>query len=812
MSASERRLDHLSREDRALLFARLRAKRQETAPEGASLQIPRRPGAAEGGPLPPLSFAQQRLWFIDRLEPGEPTYNAPASLLLEGHLRQDLLLRVLTDLVARHETLRTTFAEVGGEPVQVISPLARVHLPLIDLSALPEPARSDEAARLEVAEARRPFDLAAGPVLRTTLVRLGNSSGHGEHILLLTVHHIAFDGWSQSVFMRDLNALYVAHATGSPPTLPELPIQYADFAVWQRSWLSGPVLDQQLAYWRERLAGAPPAIDLPIDRPRPPRPSGNGVKIIFTLEPDTGDRLRAIARQEGGTLFMVLLAAMYVLLARTSGQDDILTGTTVANRTRPEIEGLIGFFVNTLVLRGDLSGDPSTAQLLARVRQDALGAYAHQDLPFERLVEELRPQRDTGRTPLFQVIFTLQSTPSGPLDLMPGLRLMLRPVDQQISLFDLTWNLSETGRGGLDGNLEYSTDVFAPATAERMARHFRHLMRSIAGSSPAEPLSRLSLLDPVERAELLAEHAATAEFPWQGSVVEQLARWVELTPAAVALTCEGHDLTYAELAHRAARLADRLRQLGVGPETPVALCCERGAAMIDAVAAMIAVLAAGGLYVPLDPALPGERLAFFLADSGARCLLTALPGEPPAGVPALLAEAAVRGVATLDLTAGGEELPPIGPIGRIGPISPNTAAYVIYTSGSTGRPKGVAVTHDNLARLLAAARRHFDFGPRDVWTLFHSYAFDFSVWEIWGALCHGGRLVVVPHLVSRSPEAFAELLGAERVTVLNQTPAAFYQLIAVETTRPIGPALRWVIFGGEALETRRLMPWVRRHG
>jgi len=298
-------------------------------------------------------------------------------------------------------------------------------------------------------------------------------------------------------------------------------------------------------------------------------------------------------------------------------------------------------------------------------------------------------------------------------------------------------------------------------------------------------------------------------------VVEQLARWVELTPAAVALTCEGQDLTYAELAHRAARLADRLRRLGVGPETPVALCCERGPALIDAVAAMIAVLAAGGLYVPLDPALPGERLAFFLADSGARCLLTALPGEPPAGVPALLAEAAARGVATLDLTAVDEDLPAIEPIPRIsplGPISPNAAAYVIYTSGSTGRPKGVAVTHDNLARLLAAARRHFDFGPRDVWTLFHSYAFDFSVWEIWGALCHGGRLVIVPHLVSRSPESFAELLSTERVTVLNQTPAAFYQLLAVETTRPIGPALRWLIFGGEALETRRLVPWVRRHG
>ncbi|HEX3529426.1 MAG TPA: condensation domain-containing protein, partial [Thermoanaerobaculia bacterium] len=381
MSSSERRLDNLSREDRALLFARLRAKRQETAPEGGSLQIPRRPGAAEGQSAPPpLSFAQQRLWFLDRLEPGEPTYNAPASLLIEGYLRPDLLLRVLTDLVARHETLRTTFAEVDGEPVQVISPVARIHLPLIDLSGLAASARTSEAARLELAEARLPFDLAAGPILRTTLLRLAPA----EHILLLTVHHIAFDGWSQGVFMRDLNALYVAHATRTPAALPELPIQYADFAVWQRSWLSGAVLEKQLIYWRDRLAGAPPAIDLPLDRQRPPRPTGNGAKVIFALEPEISERLRALARQEGGTLFMVLLAGLYALLARTSGQDDVLAGTTVANRTRPETEGLIGFFVNTLVLRGDVSGAPSFAGLLGRVRETALLSYMHQDLPFER--------------------------------------------------------------------------------------------------------------------------------------------------------------------------------------------------------------------------------------------------------------------------------------------------------------------------------------------------------------------------------------------------------------------------------------------
>jgi len=806
MSSSERRLDELSREDRALLFARLRAKKQDTVREGGT-QIPHRPGEHP----PPLSFAQQRLWFLDRLEPGEPIYNSPASLLIEGDLRPDLLLRVLTDLVARHETLRTTFAEVDGEPVQVISPVPRITLPIVDLSALEMSAleisaRTREAKRLELAEARQPFDLAAGPLLRTTLLRLGA----GEHILLLTVHHIAFDGWSQGVFMRDLNALYVAHATGTPAALPELPIQYADFAVWQRSWLAGAVLEQQLAYWRERLAGAPPAIDLPTDRARPSRPTGRGAKITFALEPEVSEHLRAMARQEGVTLFMVLLAGMYALLARTSGQDDILAGTTVANRTRPELEGLIGFFVNTLVLRADLSGDPPAAQLLAAVRQEALGAYAHQDLPFERLVEELRPQRDTGRTPLFQVIFSFQSSPQGPLDLLPGLRLQLRPVDQQVSLFDLTWNLTEYA-GGLEGALEYSTDVFEPATAERLTKHFRNLLRALS-SMPAEPLSRLPLLDTVERAELLAEHAASAEFPWRESVVEQLAHWVALTPSAVALTCEGRELTYAELDHRVKRLAHRLRGLGVGPETPVALCCERGPEMIVSI---VAVLAAGGFYIPLDPAWPGDRLVFTLADSGARWLLTALSGEPPAGATDLLAAAEVRGVATLDLAAENGDAPPIGQISPISPIVPATAAYLIYTSGSTGRPKGVAVTHDNLQRLLASARRRFDFGPRDVWTLFHSYAFDFSVWEIWGALCHGGRLVIVPHLLSRSPEAFAELLTTERVTVLNQTPAAFYQLVAIDgqsKQEPIGPALRWVIFGGEALETRRLAPWVRRHG
>ncbi|HEX3531337.1 MAG TPA: amino acid adenylation domain-containing protein, partial [Thermoanaerobaculia bacterium] len=758
----------------------------------------------------PLSYAQQRLWFLDQLGGSSTEYNIPNALRLRGRLDRGVLRRAIGRIVERHESLRTHFAEAEGEAVQVIAASVTIDVVEQDLRGLDAAAQQ---AALEGAlrrEWQEGFDLLRGPVLRVRLLQLAED----EHVLVRTVHHIVSDGWSQGVFSRELCALYEAYLGGGEDPLPALAVQYADFALWQRGWLEGEVLAAGLRYWTAQLADIPERLELPTDRPRGAAQTFAAERHVVVLPAELVTGLAAVTRTGQATLYMTLLAGFAALLERYTGQADLVVGSPIANRQRSEVEPLVGFFVNTMVLRGDLSGDPSAVQLLARVRQDALGAYAHQDLPFERLVEELRPQRDTGRTPLFQVIFTFQSSPQGPLDLMPGLRLMLREVDQQVSLFDLTWNLSEF-ESGLDGTLEYSTDVFASATAERMARHFHNLLRGMASQSPAEPLSRLPLLDSAERAELLAEHAATAELPWQGSVVEQLARWVELTPAAVALACQGQDLTYAELAHRAARLAHRLRHLGVGPETPVALCCERGAAMVDAVAAMIAVLAAGGLYVPLDPALPGERLAFFLADSGARCLLTALPGEPPAGVPALLAEAEACGVATLDLTADDEDLSPIGPsgpLGRVSPISPNAGAYVIYTSGSTGRPKGVAVTHDNLQRLLAAARRCFDFGPRDVWTLFHSYAFDFSVWEIWGALCHGGRLVIVPHLLSRSPEAFAELLAAERVTVLNQTPAAFYQLLAVETTRPIGPALRWVIFGGEALEIRRLAPWVRRHG
>ncbi|HZB44769.1 MAG TPA: condensation domain-containing protein, partial [Pyrinomonadaceae bacterium] len=723
--------------------------------------------AARPRPVPrdgelPLSFVQQRFWFLDQLMPGSAAYNIPTAVRLSGTLDAAALERSFDEVVRRHEVLRTTFAVVEGRPRQVIAAESKTRLALVDLGARPAGEREAEAERLALEEAQEPFDLARGPLLRAKLLRLSPD----DHVLLFTMHHIISDGWSAGVLVRELTAIYEAFAEGRESPLAELPIQYADFARWQREWLQGEVLESRLAYWRKQFADRLPVLDLPTDRPRPPVPSDRGAVRNITLPASLAEEVRAVCRAESVTLFMLLLAAFKVLLHRYSGQEDILVGSSIANRNHVETEGLIGLLINTLVLRTDLAGDPTFKELLARVREVSLGAYAHQDLPLEQILEELRPEWDASRAPVFQVAFQLQNFQLPSIELR-GLKLTPMTGAVGTAKFDLSMSLVETPEG-LTASLEYSTDLFDAETIARMLGHYRNLLEAIV-ADPSARLSDLALLSEAERRELLSEWNPPAGIrtrarPLHRMFEEQARR----TPRSIALVCEGREMSYAELNGRANKLARHLRSLGVGPESPVALCVERSAEMVVAI---IAVLKAGGAYIPLDANYPAERVAFILEDARAHVLVTQerlLQTLPAHGGSVVLLDADWP---TID-GHGAEDSDGAGDAGH--------AAYVIYTSGSTGRPKGVVVSHENVARLFEATEPLFDFDHSDVWTLFHSYAFDFSVWELWGALLYGGRLVVVPYWVSRSPEAFRELLSAERVTVLNQTPSAFRQLMRAD--------------------------------
>jgi amino acid adenylation domain-containing protein len=759
---------------------------------GAGPQAPSIVPVPRDGDLP-LSFAQQRLWFIDQLEPGRSVYNFPAAVRLKGPLDVVALEQSLNEIVRRHDALRTTFALVDGRPVQVIAPLLTLTLPMVDLRGLRETERETEVQRLATNEARRPFDLAEGPLVRATLLRLGEN----EHVGLLTMHHIVSDGWSTGILIREMAVLYDAFSSGRPTSLAELPIQYADFAHWQRQWLQGEVLQAHLTYWKQQLAGAPPVLELPTDHPRPIVQTFRGAHQSLQLPENISAGLKALSQQQGVTLFMTLLAAFETLLHSYTSQDDIIIGTPIANRNRLETEGLIGFFVNTLVLRSDLSGNPDFSEVLRRVREVCLGAYAHQDLPFERLVEELHLARNLSRNPLFQVMFVLQNTRLGTLEL-PGLTLDPLEVDSGTTHFDLTLHVADTGRE-LIATLSYNTDLFEAASIARMLRHFTTLLEAVC-ASPGWPLSALPLLTEAERQQLLVEWNDTrADQPNERCIHQLFEAQVERTPEAIAVVFEDQQLTYGELNRRANRLAHHLRALGAGPEVPVGLCLKHS---LETVVGLLGILKAGGVYVPLDPAYPKQRLAFMLEDAEVPILLTEQP---------LLAGLPEHGAKVVCLDSGWGAIARESADDPICSTMPENLAYVIYTSGSTGRPKGVPVSHGSIAEHCLTVQGRYELHSSDKVLQFASLSFDVSLEQILPTLIVGARLVMMSTDLWQ-PTDFHKKVAEFGLTVLNIPTGYWGELVrewadVVELVPNIQP--RVFIVGGDTMLPEVLDLWQR---
>ncbi|MDQ3803310.1 MAG: amino acid adenylation domain-containing protein [Acidobacteriota bacterium] len=734
------------------------------------------------GPMP-LSFGQQRLWFLHQLETDPTSYNEMVCARLAGELRLDALEESFGELVRRHEVLRTNFVAVGGQPLQVVNEPAPVALAVEDLSGLDDPGFDAECRRRVAEVMQRPFDLVAEPLFRIRLLLRRPD----EHVLILVMHHIISDGWSMWVLLREMASLYEARLHGQPSPLPELPIQYADYAVWQREWLQGEMLERQLAYWRRQLEGAPPALELYTDRPRPPLQTYRGAHVPVRLPKELSERVDALSRREGATLFMTLLAAFNTLLYFYSKQADIVVGAPVANRSRAGLEDLIGFFVNTLALRADLSGDPPFAELLGRVRGATLGAYEHQDVPFERLVEELQPERSLSRTPLFQALFVLQNTPATELKLS-GLQLEVLEGESGTAKFDLVLNLTGTAEG-VFGSLEYNTDLFEAATAERLVEHFRLLLEGIV-TAPERRLSELSFFTAAERRRLLQEWNDTrADYDGLSCLHEMFEDQAARTPDSVALIFEQEQLTYGELNERANRLAHYLRALGAGPDVPVAICADRSPEMVVGV---LGILKAGSACVPLDPFYPQERLAFMLGDVAAPILLT------QAHLRELLPQHRAE-VVMLD-----DDWPRIAAEGAHNPSAGATLdnlLYVLYTSGSTGRPKGVAMPHRPLANLMAWQVRDSGLPPAARTLQFASLNFDVSFQELFSTLLTGGTLVLVSKQTQLDPAALWRVLSERQVERLFLPFVALQHMAEVAAGQPeLPPSLRQVITAGEQLQ------------
>ncbi|NPC47683.1 amino acid adenylation domain-containing protein [Corallococcus sp. AB032C] len=727
----------------------------------------------------PLSFAQERMWFLDKWSPGSAAFHMPTAVRLSGTVDTDALRRALALLVERHDTLRTTFQEREGGGAQVIASTGEVPLEVMDLQGLPVTEREAEAQRRVVTLAQQPFSLEQGPLLRAVLMLLGN----GEQVLLVDQHHIVSDGWSMGVLVHELAVLYRACLEGQPSPLKPLPLQYADWAAWQKEWLQGAELERQLTYWKNRL-NPNALLELPQDKPRPALMSSKGERQVMHLSPALTQALKALGQREGRTLFVTLLSAFNVLLSRYTGQDDIVVGTPIAGRPRAEVEGLIGLFVNMLALRSDLSGKPTFKELLNRVHESTLDAYAHQDIPFERLVDALKPERHLSHSPIFQVMFVLQNAPMPTLE-APGLVMEAKPVDTGTTKYDLSLLLVDLPQG-LRVIAEYSTDLFERSTAERLLGHYLTLLEGIV-AQPDLPISRLPLLPSAERQRVLKDWNDTAvTHPKDATLTSLIEAQVARTPDAVALEFEGSRLTYRELDARANQLAHALRKHGVGPEVRVGLCVERS---LEMVVGLLGTLKAGGAYVPLDPGYPQERLGWMLDDARPPVLLVQ---------ERLLARLPASDAKVVKLDTGWEEIAREPTTAPAPTATPDSLAYIIFTSGSTGRPKGAMNAHGPVVNRLLWMQSAYRLTPQDVVLQKTPFSFDVSVWEFFWPLMTGAKLVVAKPGGHQDPGYLKSLIASASVTTLHFVPSML-QAFLDEPGVAECTSLKRVVCSGEAL-------------
>jgi len=761
----------------------------------------------------PLSFTQERMWFLDQLQPGLTAYNVPGAVWMDGELSFRALEQGLTEIIRRHEIFRTTYASESGLPVQVIHRPEPFCLPLVDLTGLPKALREPLALDLAKAGARHPFDLEQGPMLRVFLVRCG----YRAHRLAMTTHHIAYDMWAREIFINELGQLYLAFAAGQPSPLREQALHFVDFAAWQRDWLQGEELERQLGYWSQKLDGVPRFLELPTDRPRPPMQSFLGKRQYILLPADLAARAHGLSRRLGMTPFITVLAAFKLLLQRYAGVDDVVVGSPIANRGRVELEQVMGFVANTVVLATDLAGEPTFEEVLDRVRETALGAYSHQDVPFESLVQELAPERDMSRSPLFQVMFNFMLHYKPPQVELPGLRLEVETLHGGGAQFDLNVDMFQTPEG-LHGVIEYATDIYCDSTITRMMGQFEALLDA-AVENPKQHISRLPLLPAAQRLQLIEEWNDTSLFEdadvmFPEAFKAQAAR----TPSSVAATCEGDSLTYQELASRASGIAGFLEEQGIGTDSVVPILARRN---LDLLTAIVGVQEAGAAYLPLDPDHPAERHARILEQSGARLLLAQLDLAPLASEASTASKGGAVEVLVLEDLSGRIGAPSHGSSRAPSPgpsqgsrALPDSLAYVLFTSGSTGLPKGVMVHHRGLMNHLRANLDHLEMGAGDVLAQTAKQCFDISVWQFLAPLIVGGRVAIFPDEIAHDPPRLIRAVDADQVTVLETVPSLLQLMLPQETGRDDSPkleALRWMLPTGEALPVPLQRRWLEHY-